>query len=54
MAFGVSMCEIGSGLSADALADDVFAGNQIDAPVAPLGLLLDQIFDFADFFYIHA
>jgi len=48
------MREIGPGLDPDALTDNVFAGYQIDASVAPLSLLLDQIFDFADFFYIPA
>jgi hypothetical protein len=47
------MRKIRTRLCADALADDVFAGNQIDASIAPLGLFLDQIFDFRDFLLVH-
>jgi hypothetical protein len=45
VAFCIAMREIGSGLSAHALADNVFAGNQVDASVAPFSLLLHTFFE---------
>ena len=53
MPLGVAMGEIRTGLGSGPLAHYVFAGDEVDAPIPPLVLLLDEVLDFRYFFLIH-
>ena len=47
--FGVPMGKVRAGAGPGPAAHDVFAGDEIDATVSPLILLVDQPLDFGDF-----